>query len=271
MLFAAAAGFALAGYGVPRFGATTYEPEPRGAGNLRVVTWNVGGAKRGGGETLNDQWLEHVAGVLVQLDADLVLLQELASADQARRLVGQIGDRFQLAVRDQSGRRLAVLAQRGPVEVLSPRRAPAQVMVVHYEQIGQPPVIVANVHAEAYSARRRNRTLGRAAGMLRRFARTNAMILAGDFNLDVDLDKRRDLFTNNEHPDVEAYNVVAMELTDATVGTGSTAEPDRRLDYIFVSPDHFDVVRSGPWKGRRVGNMDHDPVVADLRRRLPVR
>jgi endonuclease/exonuclease/phosphatase family metal-dependent hydrolase len=83
-------------------------------------------------------------------------------------------------------------------------------------------------------------------------------------NLDLDLDKRRDLFTDAEHRDVESYNYVASRLFDVGMGRGSTAEPDRRLDYIFINAE-LGVTAAGAWKGRRVREMDHDPVVADLR------
>ena len=89
-------------------------------------------------------------------------------------------------------------------------------------------------------------------------------ILAGDLNLDIDLGKRRDLFSDNQHLDVETYNYLLQHLSDLTQNTGSTAEPDRRLDYIFGDTGRVKVVRSGPWKGRRIEDMDHDPVVADL-------
>ena len=82
-------------------------------------------------------------------------------------------------------------------------------------------------------------------------------------NVDLDLDKRRDLFSNDAYRDVESYNYVASALDDATRGTGSTAEPDRRLDYVFASPELL-ATAAGPWKGRRAGDMDHDPVVVDL-------
>jgi endonuclease/exonuclease/phosphatase family metal-dependent hydrolase len=86
--------------------------------------------------------------------------------------------------------------------------------------------------------------------------------LLGDLNLD--LDKQRDLSSNRVHLDVETYNYVGGLLQDAARGRGSTAEPDRRLDYVFVSPAAT-VEAAGPWKERRSGTMDHDPVGADLR------
>ena len=98
---------------------------------------------------------------------------------------------------------------------------------------------------------------------MRRFP-DHLKILAGDLNLDIDLDKRRNLFSDDAYLDVETYNYVAQRLSDVTLNTGSTAEPDRRLDYIFADAKRFNLVHSGPWKGRRVADMDHDPVVVDL-------
>jgi len=92
-------------------------------------------------------------------------------------------------------------------------------------------------------------------GASRRFSRRDA--LKG-------IDKRRDLLTDNEHLDVETYNYLAEHLADVTRGTGATAEPDRRLDYIFADAGRVKIIRAGPWKGRRVADMDHDPLLADL-------
>ena len=60
------------------------------------------------------------------------------------------------------------------------------------------------------------------------------------------------------------YNFIAQHLADVPLSTGSTAEPDRQLDYIFAGGRRLEVVNSGPWKGKRVADMDHDPVVADF-------
>ncbi len=106
--------------------------------------------------------------------------------------------------------------------------------------------------------------IGRVTDMLMRHDSAYLRILAGDFNLDIDLGKRRDLFSDNQHLDVETYNYLLQHLSDLTRNTGSTAEPDRRLDYIFADTGRAKVIRAGPWKGRRVAGMDHDPVVADI-------
>ena len=84
-----------------------------------------------------------------------------------------------------------------------------------------------------------------------------------DLNIDLDLDKRRDLFSSNEYLDVETYNYVATHLFDTAIGRGPTAEPDRRLDYIF-SDANLAVIDAGPFKNHRAPEMDHDPLVGDL-------
>lgn len=129
---------------------------------------------------------------------------------------------------------------------------------VDFGRIGVTGVVI---HADALSSRRRNLQVGQAIQLLTEF--DGPMILAGDLNIDLDLDKRRDLFTDDEYRDVETYNYLSERLTDTTVGTGSTAEPDRRLDYVFVS-GWRDVVTAGPWRRQRAAGMDHDPVVVDL-------
>ena len=74
-----------------------------------------------------------------------------------------------------------------------------------------------------------------------------------------------DLFTDDEYLDVETYNYVSRGLEDVGRGRGATAEPDRRLDYLFVDPG-LEVLGAGPVVGRRSGAMDHDPLAADLLR-----
>ncbi len=60
-----------------------------------------------------------------------------------------------------------------------------------------------------------------------------------------------------------------FELGDSTqasrvgLGRGTTAQPGRRLDYLFWSPE-VEVIAGGPWKGHRIGAKDHDPIVFDL-------
>lgn len=264
-----AAAFAAFGYGARFVGPNAYVPAPRDPAGLRVVTWNVGG-RADRGHPLSASDLPHVADVLRTLDADLLALQELAGHQQCERLCAALGPAWQCVTGTGGRRRVAVLWSRGRVRPWREAVSGAAALLLTYHPSRGAPLLLANLHADPLSARKRNRLVGRVMDALDPARATIAVLLAGDLNLDVDPGSRRDLFTDDAHLDVETYNYLSTRLSDAAARGGSTAEPDRRLDYIFFDATRLDVTRSGPWKGQRSGDMDHDPVVADLRfRRSP--
>lgn len=254
--------FAAVGYGWFAETSSPFELSLRDPSGLRVVTWNVGGQD---GQPMNDEWMSAISEALRQTDADLVFLQEVQDRQQLDRLLNLLGTSWRGAIVRRGDRRVAVVHQRGPVRASAVRTDTGRdALLVEYRSKGRPAVVAVSLHADAFSASKRNRQIGRATDALRDDSRAGAKLLAGDLNLDLDLDKRRDLFTDAEHRDVESYNYIASQLFDVGIGRGSTAEPDRRLDYIFINAE-LGVSVAGAWKGRRVGEMDHDPVVADLR------
>lgn len=259
--------FAASGYGIHRLGAVSYQPATRHPNDLRIVSWNVGGAGGHGGRSLKNEFLPHIAAVLKKLNADLILLQEVASSYQAQRLSRILGGPWEVIVSAGGSSLLAVLGQRGRLQSQPGLTRRIRSQAASYQSPGKPPVLVINLHASPYSAKERNAHIGRTTEILMRRDAGLLKILAGDLNLDVDIDKRRDLFTDDEYLDVETYNYLVQHFSDVAQNSGSTAEPDRRLDYIFVEAGQVDVIRAGPWKGQRLADMDHDPVVADLRTR----
>ncbi len=256
--------FAAVGYGFHQTGIESYRLMPRKPGSLRIVTWNVGGAEGYGGHPLRDEHLVHIGGVLKKLNADVILLQEITSAYQVQQLKHLLTGRWEIVQSTGGSRSLVIMAQRGNLYSRETLTHGLRALAASYQPAGKLPVLLMNVHAHPYSARARNMLIGRATDALMNHAAGDLKILTGDLNLDVDLGKRRDLFSNNQHLDVETYNYLLQHLSDITHNTGSTAEPDRRLDYIFADTDRAKVLRAGPWKGRRTADMDHDPVVADL-------
>jgi len=254
--------FAAGGYGIHRLGTVGYHLATRQPDDLRIVSWNVGGA---GGRSLNSGDLPHIAAVLKKLNADVILLQEVAAAHQVQRLSRMLDGPWEVIVSTGGSRLLAILGQRGRLQNRSRLAQSLRAIAVSYQSSGMPPVLLINIHADPYSAKARNTLIGRLADALMNQDSGHLRILAGDLNLDVDIDKRRDLFTDDAHLDVETYNYLVQHLVDVTRNTGNTAEPDRRLDYIFADAARVRVIRAGPWKGQRVADMDHDPVVADLR------
>lgn len=232
----------------------SFAPEERAPGSLRILTWNVGGADAGTLHGLEQQDVAHVARVLQDSRADLVLLQETSGKEG--ELLEALGEGW--SILPGRGGTLA-FARRGILGSWTPplARAVGLTWVVDGQTIA-----VVGVHASAFSARDRNRELGPLVeALLEREA--DAHVFAGDFNLDLDLDKRADLFSNDLQLDVESYNFVAERLVDAARLSGPTAEPDRRLDYLFVAPT-LGVRAAAPWRGHRVGTMDHEPLLADL-------
>lgn len=251
----------LVGFSFDGTTGSQWQPSPRQESLLRLVTWNVGGSTDEGGVRLRGEHLQHVADVLRRIDADLVVLQEVRDRGQLQELLELLptGARA-VHQRGRTERPVTILAWRGRLTQV----AIGDGLVVRYDSRMFAPLFVAGVHADPLSSTDRNETLGRLINNLAHRLEQQPSILAGDLNLDLDLDKRRDLFSDNEYRDVETYNYICERYVDATVGSGSTAEPDRRLDYIFVAPQFLDVQQAGPWKEQRTGDMDHDPVIADL-------
>ncbi|MBI5362415.1 MAG: endonuclease/exonuclease/phosphatase family protein [Planctomycetes bacterium] len=258
VLWLLAAGLFVLGadFGARDIGA--FEPSMRDANVMRLVTWNVGGAENGVPHSMKEEHVPAIADALARLDADLVFVQELVDGAQLRRLADALG-RDWTAWRGRGD--CGVLTRRSDVERWGPRRVRNHAGVL-WPRDGRDLVVLA-LHADAFSAKERNEAIGESHAALMAQA-GHAHVLLGDLNLDVDQDKKSELFSDDLHADVESYNVLAATLTDAALGKGPTAEPDRRLDYVFVSRE-LEIVAAGPWFGRRVGTMDHHPVVVDLR------
>ncbi len=231
-------------------------PLRRAPGSVRIVTWNVGGSAAGEPHPLEERDLDAVVATLQALDPDLVLLQEFLFQRDYESLRGRfdVGAGWVRAAGD-----VTILARRGQFIGGSSR---GNLALAEWQVDGRS-CAVAALHASAWSAQARRGEIGRATDALLAIP-ADLHLLGGDLNLDVD--RRGDLLSNDPQRDAEIYNWVAARLVDAGAGSGPTAEPDRRLDYLFVSRT-AERLAAAPWKGRRHGTMDHDPLVLDLRLR----
>ena len=261
VLVVLATSLVIAGYGLAPMGHPGFSLQKPPEDGIRVVTWNIGCGSENP-RPVRDAYLAGIARTLNELKPDLVLLQEFARREQAVKLREILGSEW--SVETHGGRvfsGLAVLTYKGSLRVTrnrNLRRRKALSLV--YVKPGLLPVRVVNLHGDMLSSKKRNDLMGRALNWLKH---EDQAILGGDLNLDVDLKKRGDLFTDDLYRDVETYNYLANRMNDVGLNTGSTAEPDRRLDYLFVSQG-FKVINAGPWKGHRQGEMDHDPLIGDL-------
>lgn len=243
---------------------------PRDAECVRVVTWNVGGIAGPAGAPLADGDVGAVAATLRGLDFDLACVVELAGAAQARTLAAALGG--DVAVQVALGERpLALYARGGELRRRSAAgararaRRPCLVALWRDDRLAAP-VAVAALHASPWSARARNDELGALLEDLEAVEVAGARLLLGDLNLEVALEGRQDVFTDDAHLDVETYGFVTRRLVDAGRAAGATAEPDRRLDYVLAS-SALEVVHAAVARGHRLASMDHDPLVVDLRPR----
>lgn len=265
-LFGAAALLLWFGFGAPTWRRVEFDPGERAPDALRLCTWNVGGSGQRGLEPLRDENIAAIGASLEALAPDLVAFQEVGSEQQLRRLARASGHPdAALLLAPGSGRRVAAFARSGRLRRVALAVEDSRVLGFEYEDEQGRRLRGVVLHADAFSASDRNRLVGEATEALLAVAGDLPLVLLGDLNLDLDLGKRRDLFTDNEHLDVETYNFVAGKLSDAALGSGPTAEPDRRLDYVFVSMTALAVERAGVWRRQREGDMDHDPVVVDVR------
>ncbi|BBM85485.1 endonuclease/exonuclease/phosphatase family protein [Candidatus Uabimicrobium amorphum] len=228
--------------------------------DLRIITWNVGGSTGKTGNALRYRSVPRVVNAMKNLQADIVVLQELDSIYQARNISHQLNG-WRFIITKGSNRHSAIFYKGGYIiRSKSIAADPRHFLICDYHFKTNVMSIVA-LHASAYSAKKRNTVIGLSVDLLHSKP-TKYKILAGDLNIDIDLDKRRDLFSDSEQLDVESYNYIAKSLKDTTIMKGSTAEPDRRLDYIFASG--FTIKRGGPILNVKTTDMDHHPVVVDL-------
>jgi len=268
VLLLLAAAFALYGFGPPRavFG---YRPDARSDSALRIVTWNIGQAdgtrtRRAGSD---EGAFQQIRETLRELDADVSILQEV-SADVLRSMAdGLPGSSTAFSGAPNAG--CGIITQRGHLVHLDGLEGASgdPVHVLFRPREGRALQVI-GLHADAWSASRRNQEIGSAVDLMEETAEFPLHVLAGDLNLDVDLGGGKDLFTEDEYLDVQTYNYVVERMHDAASDGGPTAEPDRRLDYIFIWSRTGDlgIQDAGVWRGRRADGMDHHPVVVDIAR-----
>lgn len=218
-------------------------------GALQVITWNVGGAHDGRPHPFDHEDLDRLAGLIAEVEPDLLLLQEFRYDMDWPALQGRLREEgpFVKASGD-----VAIVALRGELQggVLT-----GNVAIAEWRIDGRA-IAVGNVHASAWNARERRRQIGGAVDRLFEQA-GSARLFGGDLNLDVG--QRSDLFSGDPESDVALYNWVAARLSDAGAAAGPTAEPDRRLDYLFTSPE-LRPLQARVLTDRRGKTMDHDPL-----------
>jgi endonuclease/exonuclease/phosphatase family metal-dependent hydrolase len=218
-------------------------------GTLRVITWNVGGTRDGEPHPFDHGDLDRLVALLDASQPDLLLLQEF------RYSVDWPALRARLLLEEpwvKASGDMAIVALRGE---LHDGELIGDTAIASWRVDGRS-IAVANLHASAWRATARRRQIGSALERL--LAQPGpARLLGGDLNLDIS--QNRDLFSSDPDGDVAIYNWVATRLCDSGRGAGPTAEPDRRLDYLFTSPE-LRPLHARVLPDLRGPTMDHDPL-----------
>lgn len=227
--------------------------------SARVVTWNVGEVYWPWDRNqLKDVDVALVGRVIADLDADIVLLQELLDERQLRRIAGD-GYAWQLAQACGYDRHVGILVKschepRFTDHVLSPttRGAVEARLTLHGHDTR-----ALSLHFDVFNRPRRLGQVCAAATILG--ARSSALTIAGgDFNYDPVASARLDYAE-----DLQAEAALAAHLGDVAADSGPTLVGLLRVDRLLARGEMITSARSFT-STERTPLGDHAPLVCDL-------
>jgi len=231
---------------------------------LRVVTWNVGRLySPTHNKRLDDADVPRVARVLDELDADVMLLQEIVEVRQLDEIVGRLSRTrapmaAAMAQECAYDRRAAVIVrhERAPAfEERSLGSSNRNAVVASFDAGGGRRAAAISAHFDVFSPERR----AEQAEMLARLAETrdeDVVVAGGDFNLD----PAWAAGTANAR-DVETFTRLTRTLADAGREAGATLVGMWRVDHLLVRGARTWLARVSP---RRLPLGDHHPLVLDV-------
>jgi len=246
----------------------------QGGKHLRLMTWNIGNADLETETRAHDEDLEAVARVILDKDVDAVALQELTGEDQLKRLLGHLekryrgyvcrpgkGDRVEaVLVKDQAERNRKPGVRFSDVSAGDRFAAAASFRF----QSELPEIVLVSAHADAFNASRRRSFTEQVVDWARARGGNQLVFIAGDFNFEVSVRNRTNLFTDDAKHDSESFAYLLKYFRDFGKDAGETSINNRRIDYILgprvtVSTNQAEVLR-----GAAVGRMDHWPLLVEV-------
>lgn len=227
---------------------------------FRIVTWNVGYFALTSNKNMKDVDVELVSSLLKEVDAEMVILQELGTLDQAEQIADHLGESW-TAYSTYTGHGEQVVSVISSLEVVHEedvlcggRHAKGVTVLDHAGN----EVYVLGVHAP-HPARGFAENVDSIEDALDH-ARTRTesfRLVAGDLNYNFDDGAMGDLYAS-----------IREDFGDGTLHLGETYYAHTRIDHVFHYPDHVDVVKeeSGmlPLAFRFAavpGFRDHRPIV----------
>lgn len=232
---------------------------------LTVLTWNIGRLHLGRhvnrvfrfDSRAHDKALRHVARVIDESEAHVVVLQELASRSQLAQILELLGPNWDGGMGPDAGgdRAVALLMQRRYAGVTLSHETVALEGGRNAEVCRGDGWITIGLHFDAFRAKVRHRQAQDLAAFVDSLAE-DTVIVAGDLNIDM----RYPL--HSRASDKAFLRAMARTFTDLGLKKGPTAAGRRRLDYILVRGAASAEARV--MRRRRVPLGDHDPLLARI-------
>jgi len=234
---------------------------------LLLMTWNLGYGDLESETRARTEDLPAIAQTILSHDPDAVTLQELTGEDQLKLLLAHLKDRYRgyacsfgsadrvdaVLVRDRSARFDNVPA--------GDRFAAAATFHLHKDL---PEIVLISAHADAFSSSRRRRFTEDVVDWARSRTGNRSVFIAGDFNFEVSIKTRTNLFTDNAKHDSESYNYLLKYFRDLGRSAGETSISDRRIDYVFGPLENATLRRAEVLRENAIGRMDHWPLLVEI-------
>jgi endonuclease/exonuclease/phosphatase family metal-dependent hydrolase len=241
---------------------------------LRLMTWNIGNADLETETRAHNEDLPVVAQVILDNDADAVALQELTGANQLKLLLRHLekryrgfvcsagkGDRVEaVLVKDQEAKDKKLTVRFNDVSADDRFAAAASFRF----QKELPEIVLVSAHADAFNASRRRTFTEQVVDWTRSQNGNQVVFIAGDFNFEVSIRNRTNLFTDNARHDSESFAYLLKYFRDFGRDAGETSVNNRRIDYILGPPRSVSLNRAEVLRGAAVGRMDHWPLLVEV-------
>jgi len=234
---------------------------------LRVMTWNIGYAELEDDSRAHTKDLQAVAETILSNDPDAIALQELTGAEQLKILLGHLHGRYRgaVAAAGNSDRVDAVLVKdRNAGFEQLPADGKFAIAASFQLRPELPNVVFVSAHADAFSAARRRVFTGEVVDWARNRPQQSIVLIAGDFNFELNPKNESHLYTDNVKNDSEAYSYALKYFRDLGRDAGYTAVNDRRIDYLFGPTEAVVLRRAEVLRDAGVGQMDHWPLLIEV-------
>jgi endonuclease/exonuclease/phosphatase family metal-dependent hydrolase len=248
---------------------------------LRLMSWNIGNGDLESETRAHNEDLPAVAKLIKDNDADAVALQELTGENQLKLLLAHLENRYRgyVCSSGEADRVDAVLVKNRNETPVRTRRGVdddrhmrfsdvpagkrfAAAATVHLPNL--PEVVLISAHADAFNASRRRTFVAEVVDLARSQSGKGIVFIAGDFNFEVSVRNKTNLFTDDAKHDSESYAYLLKYFQDLGRDAGETSINDRRIDYIFGPAGNASLRRAEVLRGAALGRMDHWPLLVEV-------